>query len=974
MENQLDYILSVDTAAGSVSVRRLTEDLARMGQVGTAESDKLTAAVSRFIERNDSSINKARARGIDMIGQWEKTGTVISDTASKLGKWDTLLEESRKSTAGSDIGGLTNVTDNLFGNATKGAKQFAVEVDNAGKQTTRSLLSGQVAAQGLAGEFGLSLPRVVTRFLAQSETIGPILSAAFSSIAIVGMIEVLGQIPAAYEKITASITGWDEKSQKAYARVLSDNTKLLNQLNEHQAKMAGLTAVGGGDQARRDELAKRLKTAEDDNARLGGKSQTLDSQSAQLANAHVTPQAMRGEFVYTNVIEPYVDAIARLAGAGSMTAGGKSKSEIDKEKEPAKAEADAATSAVVKVRQEQVELEQQIRNSDVKTKVDLESQSAAAVLKIADTVAEGKAARLKAANAAYAASVKYQIGLEYNGASDTAKIDQDLLDEKYKALQKDFKTRRALADELGTVEGDAAIKQRADINSDEKQAALKYAADSKTVADKKNEAEVAARAASAEALKQIGLEQLGWERSFDEKEAANTAAMAKAQIHSGLSVEEAKLTAAMASTQRRMALDNDLVQHTGLTASQQVARKLALDQRALDEERKIIDETHQLKMKAIDDEIAAVQAQYDAIRVLGFEAEQQQIELNTLRGQRQLEDVHHGAAADDMRDRHKKAIEDAALATRDRQDAIVSGIAGNITTMFTNRLSNTNETFWQSFSKMGRDAIASVTKFFLDNLIKGMLDPFKGILDQMIQGLGASFRNLVFGGSRSSSLGSLAGGGGLINVGGFGSGVIRNAAGGGSSSAAGAGLFGGLAGKIGLGGLLGHGSAGAAGSIGVLSADGTSIVGGATGLTGALGLGGGAGLLGLGAATIPVIGGLAAAAFGLFELFKHHKKKYEMSPDPFAADRERTLWFNSTQPFETKSGPATQAYEQLNQTIGKLNGTVGLLHETVQSFDSIAPGDLVMKQKDGIKGVVAAGMADRGFRKAIANGVLEQNG
>src|SRR5581483_6406279 len=86
----------------------------------------------------------------------------------------------------------------------------------------------------------------------------------------------------------------------------------------------------------------------------------------------------------------------------------------------------------------------------------------------------------------------------------------------------------------------------------------------------------------------------------------------------------------------------------------------------------------------------------------------------------------------------------------------------------------------------------------------------------------------------------------------------------------GAGLFGGLGGTAAAAGVatstFGASTASVLGplygfpAVGAAGAGGTAAAGG---LTGALGLGGGAGLFGLGAATIPVVGGLAALGFGL---------------------------------------------------------------------------------------------------------------
>lgn len=204
--------------------------------------------------------------------------------------------------------------------------------------------------------------------------------------------------------------------------------------------------------------------------------------------------------------------------------------------------------------------------------------------------------------------------------------------------------------------------------------------------------------------------------------------------------------------------------------------------------------------------------------------------------------------------------------------------------------------------------------------LKDFRDVAGGVFDfiftkskNVFQQIAAEFRNLIYSigrvmfqdlaqalllgpvGVRSGVLGGLLAGGGAGGGGGaVGAGLLQGRLGGGMLAAIPG--FGGIMGATAGGGListLAHAfhrvssTAGAApGSIGILN-PALEGLGGASslvptgGLAGALGLHGGAGLLGLGAATIPVIGGIAAGvAFGLFKLFGHGTREAPYTQDP----------------------------------------------------------------------------------------------
>jgi hypothetical protein len=115
-----------------------------------------------------------------------------------------------------------------------GFQALGPAAQEAGAKVDYSLTEARHAAMGLGEEIGVHLPRVVSTFLARSETLGPILAAAFSTIAVVGLLQVLAQVPAAIEKIVSTLSGWTDEARAAYNQQIALNDKVI----EENARMA----------------------------------------------------------------------------------------------------------------------------------------------------------------------------------------------------------------------------------------------------------------------------------------------------------------------------------------------------------------------------------------------------------------------------------------------------------------------------------------------------------------------------------------------------------------------------------------------------------------------------------------------------------------------------------------------------------------------------------------------------------------
>src|SRR5208282_1459781 len=106
--------------------------------------------------------------------------------------------------------------------------------------------NARVAFTGLTQDIGIRGSRALGSFIAQSETLGPMLNAAFGGVALIAGVELLSRLPGIIIEITDSFMGWDAAAKKTYADIVSGNTQLLletartkiqvQELNESSAK------------------------------------------------------------------------------------------------------------------------------------------------------------------------------------------------------------------------------------------------------------------------------------------------------------------------------------------------------------------------------------------------------------------------------------------------------------------------------------------------------------------------------------------------------------------------------------------------------------------------------------------------------------------------------------------------------------------------------------------------------------------
>jgi hypothetical protein len=167
--------------------------------------------------------------------------------------------------------------------AAMGAAAPAIDqVSAAADRSVRSFTNARIAGQGFMQEIGIRGPRVLTAFLAQSQTMGPILQAAFPVVAAIAFFEVL---ELGYDKImsvTSAMAGWDEAAKKMYATMIKLNEQTVAFNYNLEVEKLGINLAG-------------LKGAALDRQKDANLTEEQAIRSKELAEAMQREQAIRKE-------------------------------------------------------------------------------------------------------------------------------------------------------------------------------------------------------------------------------------------------------------------------------------------------------------------------------------------------------------------------------------------------------------------------------------------------------------------------------------------------------------------------------------------------------------------------------------------------------------------------------------------------------------------------------------------------------
>ncbi|HXS97533.1 MAG TPA: hypothetical protein VN736_23200 [Candidatus Limnocylindrales bacterium] len=133
-------------------------------------------------------------------------------------------------------------------------------VERVGQRTRSDMTSARYAIRGLGEEVGVHMPRFVANWLASIGGVGAVMSVAFTPIAVVGLVEILAELPGSIDKIKDRFAGWTEEAKKAYEESQKAATEALKATIEHKKMVYELSAIDKspeGEHAARSEANKK---------------------------------------------------------------------------------------------------------------------------------------------------------------------------------------------------------------------------------------------------------------------------------------------------------------------------------------------------------------------------------------------------------------------------------------------------------------------------------------------------------------------------------------------------------------------------------------------------------------------------------------------------------------------------------------------------------------------------------------------
>jgi hypothetical protein len=155
--------------------------------------------------------------------------------------------------------------------AASGVEQLDASLNNAG----RSANNARAAFMGLNSELGLRGNRALGSFIAQSETIGPILNTAFTGIAILGFIQLAELAADKISRFIADTFIFTQAEKDLNAQLIQDNKTIASLYEQHLQAQRGLQLIGLSQLAAAE---KKRQWAIEDQASTAGNLETLRQQ------------------------------------------------------------------------------------------------------------------------------------------------------------------------------------------------------------------------------------------------------------------------------------------------------------------------------------------------------------------------------------------------------------------------------------------------------------------------------------------------------------------------------------------------------------------------------------------------------------------------------------------------------------------------------------------------------------------------
>lgn len=189
-----------------------------------------------------------------------------------------------------------------------GFQAAGLAAETAGGRMEYSMTEARHAIRGVGEEIGIRMPRFVSSFLADMPRVGAAMAAAFSTIAIIGLLQVLAEVPEAIQKIIGKLSGWDEEAKKVYAEQIALNHQIIDENikaadEERRFNEIGLTGSAKLVQEKAN-LAAHMKDVGVEAGRLG----------TQITRLKEIQEQFKGVLIFTHPDdrEAFNDAVQKL--------------------------------------------------------------------------------------------------------------------------------------------------------------------------------------------------------------------------------------------------------------------------------------------------------------------------------------------------------------------------------------------------------------------------------------------------------------------------------------------------------------------------------------------------------------------------------------------------------------------------------------------------------------------------------------
>jgi hypothetical protein len=198
-----------------------------------------------------------------MAGTTFQIGVIFNNSAAVSGL--AQLNSAFQSTTASVASMWTHASSTI----TVSLKNISAEAENTAGRTKEQIEKASGAVEKLGDLIGVKVPGDLTKMLAASETIGPVLEAAFTPLKIVAMIQFAVELADKIKTVAENLGGWTKEAKENYEALVRGNRQIIEfnerltdstrRLNEIGHSGSALTKIQiQNDRAHREEIEKKI--------------------------------------------------------------------------------------------------------------------------------------------------------------------------------------------------------------------------------------------------------------------------------------------------------------------------------------------------------------------------------------------------------------------------------------------------------------------------------------------------------------------------------------------------------------------------------------------------------------------------------------------------------------------------------------------------------------------------------------------